>query len=133
MIKDFTEELIITASKSSGPGGQNVNKVNTKIEVRLNIKNSALLSDDEKTLLLEKISNKINKVGELIITSQSARTQLQNKEIAIEKLNLLIAESLKVKKKRKKKKTPKSVKEKRLKDKKIQSERKDKRKLPKLE
>ena len=131
-MKDFSNELIITASKSSGPGGQNVNKVNTKIEVRLNIEKSDLLSEEEKELLLKKISNKINKAGELIITSQSARTQLQNKEIAIEKINLLISKTLIVKKKRKKKKIPKSVKEKRLKEKKIQSKKKDKRKSPEL-
>jgi len=131
-IKDFTNELIISASKSSGPGGQNVNKVNTKVEVRLNIEDSNLLSDTEKALLFEKLANKINKLGELIVTSQSERTQLQNKEKAIEKLNLLITNALKVEKKRKKSKIPKSVKEKRLKDKKLKSEKKDKRKLPEL-
>ena len=131
-MRDFTEELLFSASKSSGPGGQNVNKVNTKVEVRLNIEKSNLLSDDEKILLLEKISNKINKLGELIVTSQSERTQLQNKEKAIEKLNLLIEKALKIKKKRKKVKIPKSVKEKRLKNKKIQSDKKEKRKFPEI-
>ncbi len=131
-IKDFKDELSITASRSSGPGGQNVNKVNTKVEVRLNIADSNLLSDTEKALLFEKLVNKINKLGELIVVSQSERTQLQNKEKAIEKLNLLISNALIVEKKRKKLKIPKSVKEKRLKDKKIKSEKKDKRKPPEL-
>ncbi len=131
-IKDFKDELSITASRSSGPGGQNVNKVNTKVEVRLNIADSNLLSDTEKALLFEKLVNKINKLGELIVVSQSKRTQLQNKEKAIEKLNLLISNALIVEKKRKKLKIPKSVKEKRLKDKKIKSEKKDKRKPPEL-
>ena len=131
-ILDFTKELIFTATKSSGPGGQNVNKVNTKVEVRLNIENSNILSDEEKELLLEKLLNKVNKLGELIVTSQSERTQLQNKEKAIEKLNNLIANALKVKKKRKKIKIPESVKEKRLKDKKLKSEKKDKRKSPEI-
>ena len=131
-IIDFTNELIFTASKSSGPGGQNVNKVNTKVELRFNIENSNLLSDEEKELLFEKLSNKINKLGELIVTSQSERTQLQNKEKAIEKLNLLIENALKIKKKRKKIKVPRSLKEKRLKDKKLLSEKKDKRKLPEI-
>ncbi len=131
-IKDFKDELSITASRSSGPGGQNVNKVNTKVEVRLNIADSNLLSDTEKALLFEKLVNKINKLGELIVVSQSKRTQLQNKEKAIEKLNLLISNALIVEKKRKKLKIPKSVKEKRLKDKKIISEKKDKRKPPEL-
>ena len=131
-IKDFKDELSITASRSSGPGGQNVNKVNTKVEVRLDIAGSNLLSDTEKTLLFDKLANKINKLAELIVVSQSERTQLQNKEKAIEKLNLLIASALKVEKKRKKSKNPKSVKEKRLKDKKLKSEKKDKRKPPEL-
>ncbi|RKX81154.1 MAG: aminoacyl-tRNA hydrolase, partial [Spirochaetes bacterium] len=109
-IKDFKDELIISASRSSGPGGQNVNKVNTKVEVRLNITDSNLLSDEEKVLLFEKLANKINKLGELIVVAQSERTQLQNKEKAIEKLNLLIVNALKVEKKRKKLKIPRSVK-----------------------
>ncbi|MEN8122187.1 MAG: alternative ribosome rescue aminoacyl-tRNA hydrolase ArfB [Bacteroidota bacterium] len=131
-IKDFKDELSITASKSSGPGGQNVNKVNTKVEVRLNVEDSILLSDEEKVLVHEKLSNKINKSGELVVVSQSERTQLKNKEKAIEKLNLLIANALKVEKERKKSKIPKSVKEKRLKDKKLKSDKKDKRKPPEL-
>ena len=106
-IKDFKDELSVTASRSRGPGGQNVNKVNTKVEARLNIEDSNLLSDEEKVLLFEKLANKINKLGELIVVSQSERTQLQNKEKAIEKLNLLITNALKVKKKRKKSKIPK--------------------------
>ncbi len=130
--KDFTNELTISASRSSGSGGQNVNKVNTKVEVRLNITDSNLLSDEEKALLFEKLTNKINKLGELIVVAQSERTQLQNKERAIEKLNLLIANALKVEKKRKKIKIPRSVKEKRLKDKKLKSEKKDKRKPPEM-
>jgi len=129
-IKDFTDELSISASRSSGPGGQNVNKVNTKVEVRLNIEGSNLLSDDEKNLLFEKLANKINKLGELIVVAQSERTQLQNKEKAIEKLNSLIENALKVEKKRKKTRIPKSIIEKRLKNKKLKSEKKHKRKPP---
>lgn len=131
-IKDFTDELIYTASKSSGPGGQNVNKVNTKVEARLKIADSKLLSDQEKALLFEKLANRINKQGELIGTSQSERTQLQNKEKATEKINMLIHNALMLKKVRKKSKIPKSLNEKRLKDKKLKSEKKDKRKPPGL-
>ena len=131
-IKDFKDELIISASRSSGPGGQNVNKVNTKVEVRLNITGSDLLSDTEKALVFEKLANKINKQGELIVTSQSERTQLQNKEKAIEKINQLIANALKIEKLRKKSKIPKSLNEKRLKDKKLKSEKKGNRKPPEL-
>ena len=127
-MKDFSKEIKITASRSSGPGGQNVNKVNTKVEIRLNIAGSLLLSDEEKIILLAKLANKINANGELIITSQSERTQLANKEAAIHKLNRLISNALKVKKKRRPTKVPKAVKEKRLQTKHFNSEKKDNRK-----
>ena len=81
--RDFSSEFIFTSSKSSGPGGQNVNKVNTKVELRLDIGNSTLLTDEEKEIILDKLSNRINKDGVLIITSQDQRSQLKNKEKAI--------------------------------------------------
>ena len=129
---DFTNEITITASRSSGPGGQNVNKVNTKVEIRLNINDSNLLTSEEKNNIFEKLPNKINSIGELIVVSQSERTQLRNKELAIKKLNELITNALKVEKKRIRTRTPKSVKEKRLKDKKITSNTKKLRKDPEL-
>jgi ribosome-associated protein len=125
---DFTNELVFKTSRSSGPGGQNVNKLNTKVELRLDIRNSAHLTDNEKELILNKLSNRINNEGILIIVSQSERTQLRNKENAIEKLYELIEEALTVQKERKKKKLSKTAKEKRLKEKKIVSERKNLRK-----
>ena len=130
-MKDFSKEIKITASRSSGPGGQNVNKVNTKVEIRLNIAGSLLLSDEEKIILLAKLANKINANGELIITSQSERTQLANKEAAIHKLNRMISNALKVKKKRRPTKVPKVSKEKRLQTKHFVSEKKENRKKPK--
>ena len=130
-MKDFSKEIKITASRSSGPGGQNVNKVNTKVEIRLNIAGSLILSDEEKLILLNKLANKINANAELIITSQSERTQLANKEVAIHKLNRLISNALKVKKKRRPTKVPKAAKEKRLQTKHIVSEKKENRKKPK--
>jgi len=129
-MKDFSKEIKITASRSSGPGGQNVNKVNTKVEIRLNIAGSLLLSDEEKLILLTKLANKINSNGEIIITSQSERTQLANKEAAIHKLNRMISNALKVKKKRRPTKVPKAAKEKRLQTKHINSEKKENRKKP---
>ena len=130
-MKDFSKEIKITASRSSGPGGQNVNKVNTKVEIRLNIAGSLILSDEEKLILLNKLANKINANAELIITSQSERTQLANKEAAIHKLNRMISNALKVKKKRRPTKVPKVSKEKRLQTKHIVSEKKENRKKPK--
>jgi len=130
-MKDFSKEIKITASRSSGPGGQNVNKVNTKIEIRLNIAGSLLLSDDEKLIILTKLANKINSNGEIIVTSQTERTQLANKEVAIHKLNRMISNALKVKKKRRPTKIPNAIKEKRLQEKHINSKKKENRKRPK--
>lgn len=85
-------EFVYSASRSSGPGGQNVNKVNTRVELRFNIKLSRVLSDIEKEIIITKLKNKINTEGELVVTSQSERTQYRNKERALYKmLNLLSA------------------------------------------
>lgn len=86
--------LVFVASRSSGPGGQNVNKVNTKIELRFNIIESGVFSDEEKAILIEKLGKKINRSGELIIRSQSQRTQSGNRNRAVEKLLMILAESL---------------------------------------
>jgi len=73
--RDFSNEIVFTASRSSGPGGQNVNKVNTKVELRFKINESNLLSEEEKLLLFQNLPTKINNDGELIVVSQSERTQ----------------------------------------------------------
>jgi ribosome-associated protein len=78
-------ELQFQFSRSSGPGGQNVNKVNSKVELRFNIPNSQILDETEKATLFEKISSKIDTEGNLIIQSQEKRSQIQNKEIAVRK------------------------------------------------
>jgi len=130
--RNFSSEAKFSASKSSGPGGQNVNKVNTKVELRFDVQNSILLTDEEKILVFRKTANKINKVGELIVVSQSERSQIGNKEKAIEKLNSLIEQALQKDKKRIATKIPKSVIRRRLKDKKINSERKDSRRSPEI-
>lgn len=87
-------EFLVSTSRSSGPGGQNVNKVNTKIEIRFNVRLSDSLSAKEKELVLNKLKNRINSTGELVIKSQSERTQLQNRKKAIEKMFVLIAGAL---------------------------------------
>ncbi len=123
-------ELQFSSSRSSGPGGQHVNKVNTKIELRFHIPSSELLSEEEKSILLQKLKNKINKEGELIIVSQEDRSQLKNKEIAIQKFINLLIDTLTPKKKRKATKPSKASIQKRLVSKKMISEKKIQRKKP---
>lgn len=120
-IPDFIDELQFLTSRSSGPGGQNVNKVNSKVEVRLNIPNSALLSDDQKAIILEKLSTKISSDGILSVVSQKDRSQLVNKQDAIRKLNILISKSLTPVKRRKRTRPTRSSVEKRLNTKKLKS------------
>jgi ribosome-associated protein len=131
--RNFENEFIISASRSSGPGGQNVNKVSTKIELRFNISGSLLLSEEEKEIIIQKLSNRINNTFELIIVSQSERTQLQNKESAIEKFYLLIEKALKPIRKRKPTKPSFASKLRRLEHKKLLSIKKSNRKSSDLE
>jgi len=98
--KQLETEIIFSATRSSGPGGQNVNKVNTRVELRFSVINSFIFSDEEKALISLKLKNRINSEGELIITSQTARTQLDNKEKALEKFFDLIEKALTIQKKR---------------------------------
>lgn len=128
MTEDFNSEFIFSSSRSSGAGGQNVNKVNTKVELRFEVLKSGLLSENKKTLLLLKLKNRINKEGFLVLTSQSERTQLRNKAKVISKFYSLILEALKTPKIRRKTKLSRAKKERRLKDKKNISERKSDRK-----
>ncbi len=123
-IRDFDKEIVFSYSRSSGPGGQNVNKVNTRVELRFNILTSESLSLPEKELLLKKLINKINKEGELIIVSQSERSQLRNREKAIGKFYIMLAKALTPPKKRKPTLPTKASRERRLDSKRITSEKK---------
>jgi ribosome-associated protein len=98
--RDFTKEIAFLVSRSSGPGGQHVNKVNTQVQLRFNISASKILSDAEKSTLLYKLRNQITKNNELIITSQTERSQIQNKKHALHKFYLLIEQLLKTEKDR---------------------------------
>lgn len=130
MEKDFTPEFSFITSRSGGPGGQNVNKVSTKVMLCFHVNSSELLSVEEKELIHLKLANKINVEGILQITSQSERTQLGNKERCIEKFYELIKQALIVPKKRRKTRPSKAAMQKRLDEKKKVSDKKESRKKP---
>jgi ribosome-associated protein len=121
--KDLTQECLFTASKSSGAGGQNVNKVNTKVTLRFDVIHSELLDEEEKGTITCKLRSKLSGEGMLLISAQSHRSQLQNKEAAIVKFNQLIEKAFTFRKKRKASKPSKAAVRKRL-----QSEKKKWRK-----
>jgi len=131
------EEVIKLAqfktSRSGGKGGQNVNKVSSKVELIFRIDDAGFLSDEEKSLLKVKLENRLDSEGLIHIIAQEDRSQLLNKEKTIVKLIELIKKSLHIQKKRKATKTPKAVIENRLKNKTVKSIRKESRKKPRLD
>ncbi len=122
--RDFSKEFVFSTSRSSGAGGQHVNKVETKVELRFNILASKILSDKEKQTVLTKLKNQINIKNELIITSQSERSQLRNKQQVINKFYTLIKWALRKDKKRVPTKPTKAAIRRRLETKRKHSEKK---------
>ncbi len=116
------KELHFSASRSGGPGGQNVNKVSSKVELRFHLASSEFLTEEEVLLLSTALKNKINNEGELLIVSQEERSQQLNKIICIEKFLSMLRKALTPKKKRKATKPSKASKEKRIQSKKVKSE-----------
>ena len=123
----FEREIYFRASRSSGKGGQNVNKVSTKVELNFDVANSKLLTDEQKQKISEKLFQHINKGGVLKVTAETSRSQLENKSIALKKFDKLINDCFKEKKKRFSTKPSKSSKEKRIHKKKLRSELKKNR------
>ena len=122
--KTILTELIIKATRSSGKGGQNVNKVSSRIQLFYNVLNSTGISDEERKLILHKLKNKLSEQGILQIDVQEDRSQLANKKIAFNKLEDLLINALKKTKKRIKTSVSPGARKKRLTGKKIQGEKK---------
>lgn len=128
-MKNFTTELTYKTSRSSGAGGQNVNKVETSVTVMWKVEESQFFNEEEKKLIQSKLKNRINLEGTLQLTVSESRTQLKNKKAATEKILEIVNKSLIKPKPRKATKPSKSQIEKRMKQKKQHSEKKENRKF----
>ncbi|RNA63906.1 aminoacyl-tRNA hydrolase [Chryseobacterium nematophagum] len=128
-MKDFSKELSFKISRSSGAGGQNVNKVETSVTVLWNVATSEFFNEYQKNLIYDKLKNRINTEGFLFLTVSENRTQLMNKNMAIKRTLEIVNKSLVVPKKRIATTPSKAQKQKRLDLKKKTAEKKDNRKF----
>ena len=123
-------ELTFKAVRSSGPGGQHVNKTASKVEVYFKLADSQALSENQKERIQRKLESRISSEGIISVQSSDTRSQHKNKALAIEKLIEMLQDSLKVSKVRRKTKPSRSAMEKRVKSKKQQALKKSLRKPP---
>ncbi|PJJ79588.1 alternative ribosome rescue aminoacyl-tRNA hydrolase ArfB [Mucilaginibacter auburnensis] len=123
----LAKEVTYKTSRSGGKGGQNVNKVSTKVELLFSVDDSVLFSDEEKIRIKEKLQSRFNKDGHIQVVCDEERSQLLNKEIALERLTTLLSGALHMPKIRKATKISKQAKEARLTGKKVISQKKESR------
>lgn len=131
--QELIQELQFKAVRSSGAGGQHVNKVSSKIELQFDVINSKGLTEEQKELIQNSLKTRLTKEGVLILKCDESRSQHKNKEIVIKRFLETIELGLIVPKERKETKVPKAVIRKRLQNKKEQSQKKANRKKPDLE
>jgi len=124
---DLRKELLFSVSRSSGPGGQHVNKVSTKVTLKFDVNGSRVLTEDQKILLSQKLGSSLTKDGCIVLSAQEKRSQLTNKEEVVNKLESMLIKALTPRKKRKPTKPTKGSNEKRITRKKRDSEKKARR------
>ncbi|MFO7370238.1 MAG: alternative ribosome rescue aminoacyl-tRNA hydrolase ArfB [Bacteroidales bacterium] len=127
--RNLDTELIFSASRSSGPGGQHVNKVSTRVELRFDVLNSKLLTYEEQEIIMSKLAGKITKEGILVLHSQAERSQYDNKIRVTANFYKLILKALTPVKKRKPTTPTPGSKQKRLETKRILADKKNRRKV----
>jgi len=132
-VSKLISELTFKAIRSSGSGGQHVNKVSSKVELQFSISTSQYLNDNQKELLLKSLKTRLTKEYVLILQCDESRSQHKNKELVIKRFMQLVDKGLIVPKKRRPTKTPRAVIKKRLNTKKKQSAKKENRKKPDLD
>ncbi|HMB64784.1 MAG TPA: alternative ribosome rescue aminoacyl-tRNA hydrolase ArfB [Eudoraea sp.] len=129
----IVQELTFKAVRSSGAGGQHVNKVASKVELTFDPATSASLTEDEKTRIYKKLENRLTKEGIMIMHCEDGRSQHKNKELVVKRFLAMLERALKVPKKRKKTKPSKAAVEKRLKAKRKSAQKKVSRRKPDTE
>lgn len=126
-------ELELKTSRSAGPGGQNVNKLETRVTVRFDVAGSPSLGDEERERIRERLGTRITKAGVLQVSSQRHRTQAANREAAVARLAELLAGALEPEAERKPTRVPKATKRRRLEAKRRRGRLKERRGTPRLD